>query len=152
MTEVEFLDLWKKIHATFSLDGTAPGRLDSFNSCLERVSNMCADSRDYILQRFQDLDRLPPNIGKAVQDYYRLWQTDKKICLEKNKPVFLKIDCPHCINGYIYASKDNNYGQKCVYTFACGHCGQGSDGFITATRDKIIAIGYEIEMPVRVAN
>jgi hypothetical protein len=152
MTEVEFLDLWKKIHATFGLDGTAPGRLESFNSCLDRVRAMSADSRNYILHSFQNLDRLPLNIGKTAQEYYRLWQADKINYLEKNKPVFLKSDCPHCINGYIYASKDNNCGQKCVYTFACGHCGKGSAGFITATREKILAIGYEIEMPVSVAQ
>lgn len=147
MNEVEFLDLWKKVHATFGLDGKSNARLDAFNCCIERVRPIPAKSRDYILTQFQNLDRLPANIGRAVTDFYRAWQRNQ--CAEKQKQhtLFKRKGCERCIDGYIYAARKNAAGGEYVYPFTCGYCGQGNETFPGMTCEELVAAGYIIRMP-----
>ncbi len=148
MNEQQFLGLWKNIHAIFGMDGMGSNRLEAFNSCLERVSHIAPEAGDFILERFRDFDRLPLNMGKAVQDAYDLWRSRQKRNRQPTENLFKRKGCERCIDGYIYASRTSGGGYEYVYPFGCGHCGQGNDSFPEMTREQLSRAGYVIRMPL----
>ena len=100
MTEQELTQASNQI-AEF-LGSPAPTATKIF-AWMPKVERIPSEAIGYIVEKITDeLDRMPPNLPKAMREKFRLWQAENP---EKNAQIVQR-GCPDCEMGILFLERD----------------------------------------------
>lgn len=134
----------KKIYAIHGKK--APENFDVVDAIYERVETLPPEFMDYAIEKFQDMEKLPANMGKFLK--VDLWPE----YLSENPQLRARAsyECSECGgSGFIraYRNGDGNYNGA-LTLFDC-ECRKGAQGW---NRNKILATGKYSFTDMELAN
>lgn len=111
------------LYATFGKSAPARGSA-VFQTIFDRVADIQEEAAEYIVERLQDGDDLPKNLGKAIVAHWFNWQNENGITQEKKY-------CPMC-EGHgaweCFRRVERNGKPSWIHIpFRCPRCTEGPD-------------------------